>query len=73
MPGPMESSCREHEDRAIDKQGKHERDTRVDGGEFDRLASAHGRLLELPRLHDGRMQVEIVRHHGCANSANTDV
>ena len=69
----MESGCREHKDRAIDKQGKHECDTRVDGGELNRLASAHGRLLELPRLHDGRVQVKIVRHHGRPYDANTDV
>ena len=39
---------------------------RIDGGELDRLALALRRLLELPRLHDGRMQIEIMRHHGRA-------
>ena len=46
---------------------------RVDRGELDRLAFAFRRLLEFARLHDGGMQIEIVRHHGRADDADADV
>ena len=31
------------------------------------------RLLEFPRLHDGRMQIKIMRHHRRAENADADV
>ena len=46
---------------------------RIDGGELDRLAFAFRRPLEIARLHDGGVQVEIVRHHGRAEDADAHV
>ena len=46
---------------------------RIDGGKLDRLAFAFRRLLEFARLHDRRMQIEIMRHHRRADDADADV
>ena len=73
MTGPMKRGCGENENRAVNKEREHEGDSRIDGGEFDRLAFAFGRLLEHPRLHNRRVQVKIMRHHGRAKNANADV
>src|SRR4030095_16411688 len=73
VPRPMENRGRQYQDRAVDEQSEHERPAGVDGGELDRLAPALRRLLELARLHDGRVQVKIMRHHGRAKNADADV
>src|SRR4029077_19543584 len=69
----MESRGCQYQDRAVDEQSEHERRTGIDGGELDCLAPALRRLLELARLHNGRVQVEIMRHHGRAKNADADV
>src|SRR5215472_8986228 len=73
MPGPMESSRRKNQDRRIDKQREYERPARIDGCKFDSFASAFRCLLEFPRLHDRRMQIQVVRHHGGSKDADADV
>ena len=45
----------------------------IDGGEFDRLAFSFRRPLEIARLHDGGVQVEVMRHDGCAQDADAHV
>ena len=42
-------------------------------GEADRLALALARVLVLARLHDRRVQVQVVRHHRRAEDADGDV
>ena len=73
MPGPMKHRRRQNQDRGIDEKREHQRAGRVDGREFDRLAFAFRRLLEFPRLHDRRMQIEIMRHDRGADDADADV
>ena len=52
---------------------KHQRDRRIDGRELDRLALFLDALAEAARLHDARMQVQIVRHHGRADDAEREI
>src|SRR5207248_10053028 len=73
MARPMEGSGGQNQDRGINEQAKHERVRRIDGCEFDRLPSAGRRLFELSRLHDARVQIEIVRHYGRTKDAHGDV
>ncbi len=73
MARPVERGRREDEDGGIDEEREHERDARIDGGEFDGLAFALGGLRELAGLHDGGVQVEIVRHDRGADDADADV
>ncbi len=61
------------EDGGVDEQRGAERDGRVEKGELHRLAFAPRRFLVAPRLHDGRMQVQVVRHDGGAQNANAQV
>ena len=69
----MESGGRKNQDRSINEQREHERRARIDGGKLDSFAPAFRRLLEFPRLHDGRVQIKIVRHHGGAKDTDADV
>src|SRR5438046_9304798 len=73
VPRPMENRGCQYQDRAVDEQSEHKRGARIEGGELDRLAPALRRLLELARLHDGRVQVKIMGHHSRAKNADADV
>src|SRR5205823_2029480 len=73
VPRPMENRGCQYQDRAVDEQSEHECGAGVDGGKLDRLAPALRRLLELAGLHDGRVQVKIMRHHSRAKNADADV
>ena len=44
-----------------------------DGGELDRLALGRQCFRNCACLHDGRVQVEIVRHHRCAKDAHGEI
>src|SRR5439155_11508010 len=64
VPRPVEGGGREYQDCPVYEQSEHERNTRIDRGELDRFAFAFERLLELASLHNGRVQVKVMRHHG---------
>ena len=57
----------------VDEEREHQRDRRIDRREPDRFALALVRVAVLPRLHDRRVQVQVVRHHGRAEDADGDV
>ena len=73
VSGPMKDGSRENENGGVDKKGEHEGEAGIDGGEFDRLAFSFRRPLEIARLHDGRVQIEVMRHDGCAQDADAHV
>jgi hypothetical protein len=70
--GAVEGRGGDDQDGGVDEKREHERHGRVNGRELDGLAFALGRRLILARLHDGRMEVEIVRHHRGAEDAHGD-
>ena len=72
-PDAVERGGGHDEDGGVDEEREHQRDGRVDGGEADRLALALVGVAVLPRLHDRRVQVEVVRHHRRAEDADGDV
>ncbi len=67
---PMKGGGREDENGGVDEEGEHEGDAGIDRGELDRLAFSCRRPLEFARLHDGGMQIEIMRHDGRAEDAD---
>ena len=69
----MEGGGREDQDRGVDQQREHQRDGRVDGGELQRFALFRQRFAIGSRLHDARVQVEIMRHHRGAEDAERQV
>ena len=69
----MKDGGREYENGGVDEKGEHEGEAGIDGGEFDRLAFSFRRPLEIARLHDGGVQVEVMRHDGCAQDADAHV
>src|SRR5439155_8128897 len=73
VPRPVEGGGREYQDCPVDEQSEHERNTRIDRGELDRFAFAFERLLELASLHNGRVQVKVMRHHGRTKDADADI
>ena len=73
MARPVERGGGEDEDGGVDEEGEHEGDARIDGGELDRLAAAGRRALEVARLHDGGVEIEIMGHDRRAEDADADV
>ena len=73
MARPVKRRRRENENGAVDEQREHERHGRINRGELDGLAFAAGVLLVFARLHDGGMQIKIMRHDGRADDADADV
>src|SRR6266496_3280945 len=69
----MENGGCQDQDCPVDEQSEHKRGTGVNGGELDRLAPAFRRLLELARLHDGGVEVKIMRHYCRAQNADANV
>ena len=61
------------QDRRVDEQSQHQRDGAVGGGKPDRFAFALLGRFYLPRLHDRRVQIEIVRHHRRSENSDGDV
>ena len=57
----------------MDHERDGEGDDRVDGVEVDGAADARPVRLELARLHERAMQVEVVRHHRRSDDADGDV
>ncbi len=58
---------------ALMSEREHQRDGRIDGGELDRLALLRHASAEAARLHDARMQIEIMRHHRGAENAEREI
>ena len=58
---------------ALISEREHQRDRRVDGREFQRLALLRKAVAIGAGLHDAGMQIEIVRHHGRAEDAEREV
>src|SRR5215211_8987105 len=73
MPRPMKYCCCNDENRRVDEQREHERKCGVDCRKFDRLPPAARRLLELACLHNGGVQIQIMRHYRRPQNANADV
>ena len=73
LAGLVKGRGRKDEDRGVDQQRQHERDRRIDGRKLDRLALGRQRVGDDARLHDGGVQVEIMRHHGRAENAHGEV
>ena len=69
----MENGGREYQDCSVDEQSEHERNGRIDRGELDCFAFAFERLLELTSLHNGRVQVKVMRHYSRAKDADADI
>ena len=70
---PMERAAGEDHDGGVDQQGEAERQRRVDRREADRFALARIGAPVAARLHDRRVQVEVVRHHRRADDADGEV
>ena len=64
---------RHDQDGRIDEKRKAEGDRGVEKRKAYRLALAFRRFLVLSRLHDGRVQIQVVRHHGGPENADRDV
>jgi hypothetical protein len=62
-----------YKNRRVDEEREAQRNRRIHKGKVHRLALPLGSLRVLPRLHDGRMQIKIVRHHRRAEYADRDV
>ncbi len=73
VAGAVEDGGRHHQDRPVDEQRAHQRHRRVEGGVADGLPPARAGLLVAARLHDGGVEVEVVRHHRRAEDADGDV
>ena len=73
MAGAVERRRRHDENRAVEEERRHQRDGRVDDREADRLLPALHVVAVLPRLHDRRVQVQVVRHDRRAENADRDV
>src|SRR6187455_924564 len=73
MSGPMEGGSGKNQDRSINKQGEHEGRARIDGCKLDSFTSAFRGLLEFSRLHNGRVQIQVVRHHSGPKDADADI
>ncbi len=69
----MEGGRGDDEDGGVDEEREGERDGGVGEGEAHRLAPPLRVLVVLPRLHDGGVEVEVVRHHRRAEDAHRDV
>ena len=63
----------EHHDRGVDHERDRQRQHRIDGVELNRLADRRLIRLERARLHQRRVEVQIVRHDGGADDADGDV
>ncbi len=63
VAGGIETGRRKDQDRGIDHQREHQRHGAVDGGKAQRLPLFRQGLAVVARLDDGRMQIQIVRHH----------
>ena len=68
-----EDGGRDDQDGGVHQQRRVERDRRIDQVEAAGAALGLVALADLPRLHQRRMQVEIVRHHGGAQDPDGDV
>ena len=60
---PVKDDSRQNEDGGVDEKGEGKGDGRIDRVEADRLADGLFICSEASRLHQRRMQIEIVRHH----------
>src|ERR1700682_1515240 len=70
---PMKRRRRQDEDRGIDGQSETKREGGIDGSKFDRLTLLVRFLAITAGLHQARMQVKIMRHHGGAENAERQI
>ena len=73
LAGLIEGGRRQDQNRGVDQQRKHQRDSGIEGGVSHRLALLRRGVAVGARLHDGRVQVEVVRHHRGADDAHGQV
>src|SRR5712691_11670975 len=69
----VERRLAQHQNGRVDKQSQAERHGRIDHRELDGLAFVLRLRLESARLHDARVQIQIVRHHRRAQDADGNV
>ena len=70
MAGLVERRGRHDEDRAVDEQRRHQGHRRIDRGVSNCLSEALSRVGIPACLNDGRMEIQIVRHHGRSDDAD---
>ena len=68
-----EDRRRKHQNRRVDEECDGQGHRGVDGVELDRAPDGRVILLQLAALHQGRVQVQVVRHYGGADDADGDV
>src|SRR4051812_49232115 len=73
MSRPMESRRGKNQDRGIDEQREHERRARIDGCKCDSFAPAYWCLLEFSGLHNGRVQIQVMRHHSRPKDTDANI
>src|SRR4051812_29759971 len=73
MSARVERRRRYDENRGVDEERKRERDGRVHERVAHGFTPTRSRLRVATRLHDRRMQIEIVRHHRRTENADRDV
>ena len=69
----VENHRRQHQDRRIHEERDRQRGDGVNGVEANRAADGALVLLQLPALHQRRMQIKIVRHHRRPDDADGHV
>ena len=63
---------RHNQNRRVDQQCDHQRKGRVEGGVANRFAPPGDGFVEVARLHQRRVQIQIVRHYRGAEDADGD-
>ena len=69
----VECRPRQNQDRRIDQERKQQRQTAIQRPILDRALAALGAAGPGAGLYDGGVEVQVVRHHRCAQDANGDV
>ena len=70
MAAGVESGGCDDQDRGIDEERQHQRDRAVDRCPFDGIAATLFRALVGAGLHDGGVQIEIMRHDRRADESS---
>ena len=69
----MENAAGHDQDGGIDQKGEDQRGTAIDQRQKDRIPLGGVTAADLARLHQCRMQIEIMRHHRGADDADADI
>ncbi len=70
--GKEDSGCHD-EDRGIDEERAIQRDRRIDEVEAASSTLLVRSFADAAGLYEGRMEIQVMRHHGCAEYANSYV